>query len=182
MIIKDIFNNDGDIIKRYMPQVRHKITEVSEKTFDILHKGLYRVVNEPKGTAYWFRGKGIEMSGKTGTSQVIGMTSKQLFSKCEDMPYKERHHGIFASFAPAYNPRIAVAVVVEHGCHGSSAAAPVARDITTKYMQKYHPEEYERNLKNEKEKTIRLKKLYEQREKRRVNKERRLKVSQKNDQ
>lgn len=166
MIIKDIFNNDGEIIKRYTPEVRHKITEVSEKTFNILHKGLYKAVNEPHGTAYWFRGRGIEMAGKTGTSQVIGMNSKRLFAKCEEHPYNERHHGIFAAFAPAYNPRIAVAVVVEHGCHGSTAAAPVARDIITKYMKKYYPEEYKKNLKAEKEKAIRIQREMEREKKR----------------
>ena len=86
------------------------------------------------------------MAGKTGTSQVIGMNAKKLFTKCEKHPYKERHHGLFAAFAPANDPKIAVAVVIEHGCHGSTAAAPVARDIITKYMQKYHTEEYDKNI------------------------------------
>jgi penicillin-binding protein 2 len=134
------------------------------------------VVNEPHGTAYWFRGRGIEMAGKTGTSQVIGMNSKKLFAKCEDHPYQERHHGIFAAFAPAYNPRIAVAVVVEHGCHGSTAAAPVARDIITRYMKKYLPEEYQANLKKEKEKAKIIKMQVEKREKKQKLEEARLKA------
>ena len=146
LLIKSIFDNDGQTIKKYEPEVRTKITDVSSKTFDIIHKGLYKAVNEPHGTAYWFRGRGIEMAGKTGTSQVIGMNAKKLFTKCEKHPYKERHHGLFAAFAPANDPKIAVAVVIEHGCHGSTAAAPVARDIITKYMQKYHTEEYDKNI------------------------------------
>lgn len=155
LLIKDIFDNDGQTIKRFSPEIRTQITDVSEKTFDIIHKGLYKAVNERHGTAYWSRGRGIEMAGKTGTSQVIGMSSKKLFEKCEDHPYKERHHGIFAAFAPADDPKIAVAVVVEHGCHGSSAAAPVARDIITNYMQKYHPEDYQKNIAKEKLRTKR---------------------------
>ncbi len=150
IIVKDIFDIDGKIIKHFSPQVRTKINEVSEKTFNIIHKALYKVVNEPKGTAYWFRGRGIEMAGKTGTSQVIGMSSKKLFTKCEEHPYLERHHGVFAAFAPAYDPKIAVAVVVEHGCHGSTAAAPVARDVITAFMKKYYPEEYKRNVDRQK--------------------------------
>jgi len=152
LIIKDIFDNDGQTVKRFTPEVRTQITDVSQNTFSIIHKGLYKAVNERHGTAYWFRGRGIEMAGKTGTSQVIGMNSKKLFKKCEEHPYKERHHGVFAAFAPAYAPKIAVAVIIEHGCHGSTAAAPVARDIITKYMEKYHPEEYKRNVAKDKQK------------------------------
>jgi len=53
--------------------------------------------------------------------------------------YKYRHHGLFAAYAPAANPKIAVAVVVEHGCHGGSAAGPVAKAIVSAYMNKYYP-------------------------------------------
>jgi penicillin-binding protein 2 len=56
------------------------------------------------------------------------------------MEYKFRHHGLFVSYAPAKNPKIAVAVVVEHGCHGSSAGVPIASKISTLYVKKYHPE------------------------------------------
>ena len=70
-------------------------------------------------------------------SQVIEFSADKIYHKCEERDYKYRHHGIFASYAPSVNPRIAVAVVVEHGCHGSSAAAPVAKEIIKKYLEKY---------------------------------------------
>ena len=82
------------------------------------------------------------MAGKTGTAQVRSMTSKELFSRCADMPYEDRHHALFTAYAPAYDPKVAVSVVIEHGCSGSSAAAPVARDVLTTYMKKYQPELY----------------------------------------
>lgn len=140
-LIKEIFKNDGEVIQKFSPKEVSKIN-ISKDTLDAIKKGLYQVVNEKKGTAWWYRGVGIRMAGKTGTSQVKSMTSKELFSKCEEMPYRDRHHGIFVGYAPAYDPKIAVSVVVEHGCHGSSAAAPVVRDVITKYMKKYHPETY----------------------------------------
>ena len=140
-LIKEIFKNDGEVIKKFSPKEVSNIN-ISKDSLDAIKKGLYQVVNEKKGTAWWYRGVGIRMAGKTGTSQVKSMTSKELFSKCEDMPYRDRHHGIFVGYAPAYDPKIAVSVVVEHGCHGSSAAAPVVRDVITKYMKKYHPETY----------------------------------------
>lgn len=140
-LIKEIFKNDGEVIEKFSPKEVSKLN-VSKDTLEAIKKGLYQVVNEQKGTAWWYRGVGIRMAGKTGTSQVKSMTSKELFSKCEEMPYRDRHHGIFVGYAPAYDPKIAVAVVVEHGCHGSSAAAPVVRDVITKYMKKYYPQKY----------------------------------------
>jgi penicillin-binding protein 2 len=81
------------------------------------------------------------MAGKTGTSQVIRQSADQLYKKCKDMEEKYRHHGLFVSFAPYDNPKIAVAALVEHGCGGSSAAAPVAERVVNTYMKKYLPEE-----------------------------------------
>ena len=46
----------------------------------------------------------------------------------EDLPWARRDHALFIGYAPAENPRYAVAVVVEHGGGGSVAAAPIARD------------------------------------------------------
>jgi len=141
-LIKEIFSSDGTIIKKFQPSLVNEVT-VSQETLNHVKKGLYQVVNHRKGTAWWYRGRGLSMAGKTGTSQVRSMTKKELFSKCENMPYKDRHHGIFVGYAPFDNPQIAVAAVVEHGCHGSSAAAPVVRDIVTTYMKKYQTKFYE---------------------------------------
>ena len=147
-LVKEVFSNSGSIIKKYEKEIVREIP-VSPHTLEVVRKALYQVVNRRGGTAWWYRGQGIEMAGKTGTSQVMSMNSTQLFKKCEEMDFKSRHHGLFAAFAPYYEPRIAVAVLVEHGCHGSSAAAPIARDMITTYMKKYYPEEYEQNVKKQ---------------------------------
>lgn len=149
-LIKEIFSNNGEIVKEFRPEVVHK-AKVSEETLNAIRKGLYQVANHPRGTAFWYKGFGLQMAGKTGTAQVRSMSSKELFSKCEEMPYKDRNHGLFVGFAPFDNPQVAVAAVVEHGCHGSSAAAPVVRDILTSYMKKYEPEAFAKNEKKEKE-------------------------------
>lgn len=137
-LVKEIFSNSGDVVKKSKPEIVSEV-KLSKKTLDIIHKGLYAVVNDQRGTAWWYRGEGLEMAGKTGTSQVISFSAEKLFSKCEDKEYKYRHHGVFAGYAPAGDPHIAVAAVVEHGC-GSKAAIPVVRDIVTTYMSKYLPE------------------------------------------
>ncbi len=147
-LIREIFSPSGEIVKRYDPEIVGKV-EVSEKILKVIQKGLYKVVNEEGGTAWWYRGQGIQMAGKTGTSQVRSMTKNELFSKCEEMPYRDRHHGIFVGYAPYHDPKIAVAAVIEHGCHGSKAAAPVVRDVIQIYMKKYHPDIYRENIKKE---------------------------------
>ncbi|MEL6432720.1 MAG: penicillin-binding transpeptidase domain-containing protein, partial [Pseudomonadota bacterium] len=87
------------------------------------------------GTAY--RSRIIEdafrMAGKTGTSQVRNITAAERARgvfRNDDLPWERRDHALYVNYAPVDNPRIAVAVIVEHGGGGSKAAAPIARDIT----------------------------------------------------
>jgi penicillin-binding protein 2 len=89
------------------------------------------VVNEPGGTATASRLAGIEMCGKTGSVQVVGQKDT---SKAGSLAYEKRDHAWFAGFAPRQDPKIVVVVFVEHGLHGSSAAAPLARDLVAAYF------------------------------------------------
>lgn len=148
-LIKEIFTPQGEVIQRSEPTLL-QTANVSEKTLEAVKQGLYQVVNEPRGTGWWSRGKGIQMAGKSGTSQVRSMSKKELFNKCKDMPYEDRHHGVFVAFAPYDDPKIAIASVVEHGCGGSGSAAPIIRDIAQVYMKKYHPKKYEENIEKDK--------------------------------
>ncbi len=148
-LIKEIFNNTGEIVKKPKPEIIKEF-EISKKTLDIVKRGLYEVANSPKGTAFWYKGFGLQLAGKTGTSQVVSFSADQLFEKCEEKEYKRRHHAVFTGFAPFENPKVAVGVVVEHGCAGSKGAAPIARDILTAYMKKYQPEKFEKYKEKEK--------------------------------
>lgn len=145
-LVNEVFTNSGKVIKSNFTELVSKIN-VKEENLDLVREGLYDVVNSPKGTAWWHRGAGIQMAGKTGTSQVFRAKSESLYSKCDKLEYKLRHHGIFVGFAPFKNPKIAVVAVVEHGCSGSGAAAPVVEAITMTYMKKYHPQIFEENKK-----------------------------------
>jgi membrane peptidoglycan carboxypeptidase len=89
-------------------------------------------VNGERGTARRVHLNDIEIAGKTGTSQVVGRKD----SGDEYTPPHLRPHAWFVCYAPFDNPKIAVAVVVENGEHGSSAAGPIAREMVKTYLRK----------------------------------------------
>jgi penicillin-binding protein 2 len=100
-------------------------------------KGLEAVVNEPHGTGWASKLPSVRVAGKTGTAQVVRRKSKAEEEAAvgeDDTPYKFRDHALFVAYAPADDPQIAVAVVVEHGRHGSSTAVPIARAVFENYF------------------------------------------------
>lgn len=107
---------------------------------ELVMRGMDRVVNDQRGTAYGSRIKeaGMEMGGKTGTAQVKRITKQERAAgvKNEDLPWHFRHHALFVGYAPIANPRYACSVVVEHGVGGSKAAAPVAHDLLLMAQQR----------------------------------------------
>jgi len=75
------------------------------------------------------------MAGKTGTAQVVKQTLEGLKGS-KEIPWRFRDHAWFAAFAPYNDPEIAIAVLVEHGGHGGSTAAPIARQAIEFYLDK----------------------------------------------
>ena len=91
-------------------------------------------VMRPGGTAARAaEGAAYQMAGKTGTAQVIGMKAGE---KYDEKRVKERHrdHALFIAFAPAEDPKIALAVLAENGGGGSGTAAPIARRVVDYYL------------------------------------------------
>lgn len=137
-VVKEVFSNSGEVLKRFQPELIHKFN-ISPKTLNLVHEALFNTANEQGGTAGASKGVGIQMAAKTGTAQVISFSADKIFNKCENQEYRFRNNGLFAAYAPAGKPKIAVSVVVEHGCHGASAGGPVAKAIISAYMNKYFP-------------------------------------------
>ncbi len=99
-------------------------------------KGMVNVVHDIRGTAHRIdQGLQYQIAGKTGTAQVFGIAQDEEYEE-EKVSKKLRDHALFMAFAPADDPQIAVAVVVENGGHGSSVAAPIARKIMDAYLLK----------------------------------------------
>lgn len=125
-----------------IPRETPEKLDIDPKHLSIVMQGLVEVL-EPGGTAYGSRieDEGLEMGGKTGTSQVKRITAAERAKgvrKQSDLPWELRHHALFVGYAPIHNPRYACAVIVEHGESGSGAAAPIARDILLE-IQKRNP-------------------------------------------
>jgi len=138
-ILKRIETADGEIVFQNEKRTYSKLP-VSKEVLAIVQRGLWAVVNTQRGTAKVARVKDIEISGKTGTAQVIGRKKTETAYKIK-RPAHLKAHGWFVAYAPSENPRIAVSVIVEHGEHGSSAAAPIAREIIKSYLLKPRPKQ-----------------------------------------
>ena len=140
-LVKEIESYEGQTLKKYEPEIVDQ-TRLNPQTTELVKRGLWGVVNTPQGTAYRQRLDGMDFVGKTGTAQVVAIAADKIYQKCENMKFRERHHAIFAGFAPVKDPLIAVAVIDEHGCHGGVGAAPIARAIIKTYLEKYYPAQY----------------------------------------
>ena len=133
-------NNSGfdDFVFRY----KYKNLFNNPENIKFVQDALFGATNEPGGTSFGSRltKKDFVFAGKTGTSQVKRFTARQreLEIKNEDLPYKERDHALFVAFAPYKDPRYAISVVVEHGGSGSKSAAPIAKKVIKKVLEK-HP-------------------------------------------
>ena len=103
-----------------------KKTSISPENFEPIIEGMYQVVE--RGTARIAKIKGIEICGKTGTVEN--------FIKLDGKKTQLTDHSIFVAFAPKENPKIAIAVFIEHGYWGSRWAAPIASLMIEKYLNK----------------------------------------------
>lgn len=113
---------------------------VPEPMLQAVRAGMFAVVNEGGGTAPRARlPNGVQMAGKTGSSQVKRVTRQQRESGTFDsrnLPWEYRPHALFVAYAPYDQPRYALSVVVEHGNAGAAAAAPLARDIMMEVLKR----------------------------------------------
>lgn len=131
-LIETVRDPDGRVIEQFKPTVLGRFSGQG-RNLQLVRNGLIEAVNGRRGTGRRARFENITVAGKTGTAQVVRLAQYKHLKE-EDIPYKYRDHAWFTCFAPAENPEIAVSVLVEHGLHGGSAAAPIARAVLEKYF------------------------------------------------
>jgi len=113
------------------PSVQIKL---EQHNVDDVISAMINVVHGARGTARTLK-KGInyQIAGKTGTAQVFTVKQEEQYNE-DEIAFKHRDHALFMAFAPAYDPEIAVAVIVENGGHGGSVAAPIAGKIMKQFL------------------------------------------------
>ena len=126
---------DGSIVLSQRSLKLPKFSIKNETDWDFIKQSMEEVMHGRKGTA---RGSGrnaaYRMAGKTGTAQVVGIAQGEKYD-AEALAERHRDHALFVGYAPAEDPLIAVAVIVENGGGGSTSAAPVARAMFDEWLE-----------------------------------------------
>jgi len=128
-LVRRVYDSNGKVLKEFSSQVIRR-TGIRPESYRLVREGLLAVVNEPQGTGGMARLSEVAVAGKTGSSQVVKLRQEK-----GEVPYQFRDHALFVAFAPYEKPEIAVAVLVEHGVHGGSAAAPIAGRMLRAYFE-----------------------------------------------
>ena len=123
----------------------------NQENINLVKDAMFAATNEVGGTSYRSRlkDKKFMFAGKTGSSQIKKFTQAQREAeiKQQDITYLERDHAWFVAFAPVHNPKYSISVLVEHGGSGSSAAAPIAKKIIKKVIERHEIREAQINRK-----------------------------------
>jgi len=113
----------------------------NQEHINLVKDAMFASSNEPGGTSYRHRlvDKKFTFAGKTGSSQIKRFTEEQRAAevKQESLPYKDRDHALFVAFAPYDNPQYSISVLVEHGGSGGKAAAPIAKKVIKKVLERH---------------------------------------------
>ena len=137
--LKDLNNDKKNLLSESQEFIRSFKKDTYDKLFldpeniKLVKEAMFASTNEVRGTSYSSRIEDTkyQFAGKTGTSQVkrISKKDRELDLKTYQIPYNERDHALYIAFGPYKNPRYAMSVVIEHGGSGSSAAAPIAKEL-----------------------------------------------------
>jgi penicillin-binding protein 2 len=126
---------DGELVEESGPP-EMKTVDVPPEVLEIVTRALTAVVGAPRGTGGRARVPGVDVAGKTGTTQVVSLDRIKDLAP-EDVPIRFRDHALFAAYAPAEAPEITVAVVVEHATGGGGrVAAPIAQKVLARFFEK----------------------------------------------
>ncbi len=116
-----------------IPPNARQVPILREQNWTDVRAGMQHVIEHPRGTAKRIASEHFSIAGKTGTAQVFTVAQDEEYDE-ETLAKKLRDHALFIAYAPADDPQIAIAVVVENGGHGGAVAAPIARQIIDAYL------------------------------------------------
>jgi len=134
--------NPNETLPKNLLEENFKLTPLfnNQEHINLIKDAMFSSSNEPGGTSYRhrFENPKFVFAGKTGSSQIKRFTEEQREAEVKqiDLNYKDRDHALFIAFAPYKDPKYAISVVVEHGGSGGSAAAPLAKKIIKKVIER----------------------------------------------
>ncbi|MBN3752983.1 penicillin-binding protein 2 [Paraburkholderia sp. Tr-20389] len=131
-LVKEIENPITRALRATVPKDDGRV-DVKQSDIDVVKRGMENVTMNPSGTAYQvFRNAAYLSAGKTGTAQVFSLQGAKYHGHA--LAEHLRDHALFIAFAPADNPKIAIALIVENGGWGAQAAGPIARRVLDYYL------------------------------------------------
>ena len=137
-LVSGIQPNGSGRLQPVTPEVTDRI-ELNPEHVELVKLGMLDVTR-PGGTASSVgAGAPYEIAAKTGTAQVIGIKQNEKYNEAA-VAERHRDHALFIAYAPAEAPKIALAVIVENGGHGGSAAGPIARQVMDYYLLGKEPD------------------------------------------
>tara|TARA_B100000700_G_scaffold278915_1_gene327429 strand:- start:2341 stop:4308 length:1968 start_codon:yes stop_codon:yes gene_type:complete len=142
-------DNNGNYLAEREYQLYERLYKNSQN-ISFVKDAMFGSTNEQYGTSYKSRYENLkyQFAGKTGTSQVRRITEAQrkLNLKQSEIEYKNRDHALYIAFAPYKDPRYSISVLIEHGGSGSKAAAPLAKQLIKKIIDRHKIREQTRKL------------------------------------
>ena len=135
-IVRAISNANNGKIEDIPSQTEKPIPIINRDNWTMIMKDMVDVTSSWHGTAHRIgMNAPYKIAAKTGTAQVFSVKQNETY-KASEVPKELRDHALFIAFAPADNPQIAVAAIVEHGGHGGSVAGPIVRKVMDYYLMK----------------------------------------------
>ena len=132
---KIVLNNEIINEDKFIPLIKEK------KNIKLIQDAMFSSTNEIRGTSYSSRidNPKYKFAGKTGTAQVKKITARdrELDLDTSEIPYEERDHALYIAFGPYKSPKYALSILVEHGGSGSSVAAPMAKRLFKKIIDRH---------------------------------------------
>ena len=132
LLVDRVVGPNGDVVLHSEPEIVDSV-DLAPEHFESILEGMFAVVEESSGTARKQRLKALAYGGKTGTAQVAALSNVRRDANGK-VAEQFRDHALFVAFAPFDKPEVAISVLVEHGEHGSTAAAPIAREMLEYYF------------------------------------------------
>ncbi|MBT9614334.1 MAG: penicillin-binding protein 2 [Burkholderiales bacterium] len=132
LLVRQIENSKTNVITP-RPAETISILPIKPENMVLVRNALVDVTRPGGTAARASAGAPYAMAGKTGTAQVVGMKQGEKYVESR-VAERHRDHALFIAYAPADDPKIAIAVLVENGGHGGSTAAPIARAVFDYYL------------------------------------------------